>query len=97
MGDDYKDYSITIGSANESMSTYTFQSLDPTYTPCTIDLENTITFDSLNTEDYLTKNFLDQSEIEDMCGEYPTLKIAYEKFNNIYDLVYQDWKGKQEA
>ena len=60
-------------------------------------LNNTITLDTLTTDDYMDKHFPDQNEIEDMCGEYPTLKIAYEKFKNIYDLVYQDWKGKQEA
>tara|TARA_B100000212_G_scaffold340759_1_gene322174 strand:+ start:1322 stop:1615 length:294 start_codon:yes stop_codon:yes gene_type:complete len=97
MGDDYKDYTITIGSADESVSTYKWGSLDPTYTVCTSDLSDTITLDNLTTEDYITKNFLDQTEIEDMCVEYPTLRIAYEKFKHIYDLVYQDWKGKQEA
>ena len=97
MGDDYKDYTITIGSADESVSTYKWGSLDPTYTIDTADLNNTITLDTLTTDDYMDKHFLDQNEIEDMCGEYPTLKIAYEKFKNIYDLVYQDWKGKQEA
>ena len=97
MGDDYKDYTITIGSADESVSTYKWGSLDPTYTVCTSDLSDTITLDTLTTEDYITKNFLDQTEIEDMCVEYPTLRIAYEKFKHIYDLVYQDWKGKQEA
>jgi hypothetical protein len=32
-----------------------------------------------------------------MGKDYPSLKIAYEKFKHVYDLVYQDWKGKQEV
>ena len=70
MGDDYKDYTITIGSADESVSTYKWGSLDPTYTVCTSDLSDTITLDNLTTEDYITKNFLDQTTciLLGICG-----------------------------
>lgn len=38
----------------------------------------------------------DISKIEDMCKEYPGLKIAYENFKSIYKMVHQDWQGKQK-
>ena len=34
-------------------------------------------------------------EIEEMCQEYPGLKNVYDKFKHVYDLVKQDWVGKQ--
>jgi hypothetical protein len=41
------------------------------------------------------KNILDFTEVEEMCEEYPGLKKVYEKFRHVYDLVKQDWIGKQ--
>ena len=40
--------------------------------------------------------FLKFKEIEDMCEEYPGLKNVYEIFKHVYDLVRQDWVGKQK-
>jgi len=40
-------------------------------------------------------NRLDLDEVAMMCDEYPGLKNVYEKFKHIYDLVKQDWVGKQ--
>jgi hypothetical protein len=37
------------------------------------------------------------AEIEKMCAEYPALSKVYENFKTVYDLVKQDWKGKQDA
>ena len=31
-----------------------------------------------------------------MCEEYPGLKNVYLKFKHVYDLVRQDWVGKQK-
>jgi hypothetical protein len=33
-------------------------------------------------------------DLEEMCAEYPSLKIAYEKFRNIFRICYDDWKTK---
>ena len=33
--------------------------------------------------------------VEDMAVEYPTLKIAFEKFKSVYKMVEQDYKGKK--
>ena len=41
------------------------------------------------------RNILDFTEVEEMCEEYPGLKKVYEKFKHVYDLVKQDWIGKQ--
>ena len=41
------------------------------------------------------RNILDFTEVEEMCEEYPGLKKVYEKFRHVYDLVKQDWIGKQ--
>jgi hypothetical protein len=36
------------------------------------------------------------AEIEDMCKEYPALEKTWRNFKTTYDLVKQDWKGKQD-
>jgi len=36
------------------------------------------------------------AEVENMCNEYPALKKAYENFKTIYNMVEQDYKGKQQ-
>lgn len=36
------------------------------------------------------------SEVLAMCEEYPGLAKAYENFKTAYQLVEQDWKGKQK-
>ena len=33
-------------------------------------------------------------DIEEMCAEYPSLKIAYDKFRNVFRICYDDWKTK---
>ena len=40
-------------------------------------------------------NYINKEQVETMCEEYPALSIAYDNFRNIYDMVIQDWKGKQ--
>ena len=52
---------------------------------------DTITISGYNT----VSNMIDLDEINIMCDEYPGLKNVYEKFKHVYDLVKQDWIGKQ--
>jgi hypothetical protein len=33
-------------------------------------------------------------DLEEMCAEYPSLKIAYDKFRNVFRICYDDWKTK---
>jgi len=108
MGDD--DITYTIGTdtfsdsawVNDTGSEYTINvspgatvggitdgkfSFGPTYNNDTITLTD---FDDFK------YNTLDLSEVEEMCNEYPGLKNVYEKFKHVYDLVKQDWIGKQK-
>jgi hypothetical protein len=41
-------------------------------------------------------NSIDPDEIERMCKEYPALEKTWRNFKATYDLVKQDWKGKQD-
>jgi hypothetical protein len=36
------------------------------------------------------------SQVEEMTVIYPSLRIAYEKFKNIYRIVYDDWTARKE-
>ncbi len=52
--------------------------------------------DTINISGYNTvSNMIDLDEVEEMCNEYPGLKNVYEKFKHVYNLVKQDWIGKQ--
>ena len=42
-------------------------------------------------------NSIDPDEIERMCKEYPALEKTWRNFKATYDLVKQDWKGKQDG
>jgi|TARA_B110000259_G_scaffold182205_1_gene225426 hypothetical protein len=77
------EYTINISDAAPGhVSTIT-----PTYTFDT---------DTINISGYNTvSNMIDLDEVEEMCNEYPGLKNVYEKFKHVYNLVKQDWIGKQ--
>jgi hypothetical protein len=36
------------------------------------------------------------AKVEDMCNDYPALDKAYENFKTIYNMVHQDWIGRQK-
>tara|TARA_B110000444_G_C18807824_1_gene580941 strand:+ start:248 stop:589 length:342 start_codon:yes stop_codon:yes gene_type:complete len=102
---------IDISYTNDTGSEYTFNTLNPsistTITGATVGgivttdtsyiIDNsscgTITLTDL---DNFERDVLDLSEVEEMCKEYPGLKNVYEKFKHVYDLVKQDWVGKQK-
>ena len=101
---------IDISYTNDTGSEYTFNTnanysttitgatvggIVTTDTPYTIDNSSfgTITLTDL---DNFERDVLDLSEVEEMCKEYPGLKNVYEKFKHVYDLVKQDWVGKQK-
>ena len=46
---------------------------------------------------YTTDTRIDPDEIERMCKEYPALEKTWRNFKATYDLVKQDWKGKQDG
>ena len=58
-----------------------------------IDLNSiTISLDKVMFEDMMPS----VAQIEDMSVEYPAMKIAYENFKTMYNLVIDDWKSKQD-
>ena len=84
------DTTITIGeSSSEYVYSTTMLGVSPTYTVS----------DTININDYNITWPLDNSinidKIESMCKEYPALEKTWRNFKATYDLVLQDWKGKQ--
>lgn len=47
--------------------------------------------------DWLSDAYIEVSEVEKMCAEYPALAKVYENFKTMYDLVKQDWEGKKKC
>tara|TARA_X000001036_G_scaffold428252_1_gene457811 strand:- start:98 stop:457 length:360 start_codon:yes stop_codon:yes gene_type:complete len=64
---------------------------DPTYT-VNLDSISTCTADLIDLPEVYS---IDQ--IKEMCIEYPALSKAYDNFRTIYEMVLQDWKGKQDV
>jgi hypothetical protein len=79
------DTTITIGGqSSEYVYSTTISSTSPNYVlsdryNITWPLDNSINID----------------KIESMCKEYPALEKTWRNFKATYDLVLQDWKGKQ--
>ena len=68
----------------------------PTYTT-TIDnlIDDPIDLDNLTlTHIEFENKFPDWNRIQNMIEEYPTLRIALEKFESAYRMCLQDYKGK---
>ena len=80
--------SSTIDSSHVTVNTNTIgtHTFDDNYT-FTTTYETPIVFEDVM-PDLVTVN--------DMMVEYPTLKIAFEKFKRVYKMVEQDYKGKTE-
>ena len=79
--------SSTIDSSHVSVNTSTIgtHTFDDNYTFSTTYETPTVFEDVM--PDLVTVN--------DMMVEYPTLKIAFEKFKSVYKMVEQDYKGKK--
>jgi len=110
MGEDDKEFTITINSPSEDIGGWDSSDLkigDVTYT--TAENSHTITLDSsymndtgseytFNVGEYSNNMFEDTmpsvSRIDEMCEHYPALAKAYEQFKLIYKMTEQDYKGK---
>ena len=110
MGEDDKEFTITINSPSEDIGGQDSSDLkigDVTYT--TAENSHTITLDSsymndtgseytFNVGEYSNNMFEDTmpsvSRIDEMCEHYPALAKAYEQFKLIYKMTEQDYKGK---
>lgn len=56
-------------------------------------------FENMTFDDYVPPRPFEDSvpslkDLEEMCAEYPSLKIAYDKFRNVFRICYDDWKNK---
>ena len=100
------DYSISYPSPTidiSSISTTSSSTIDSSHVTVNTNTIGTHTFDDNYTftttyetpivfEDVMP----DLVTVNDMMVEYPTLKIAFEKFKRVYKMVEQDYKGKIE-
>ena len=88
------DTTITIsGQSSDYVYSTSMLGVSPTYT-----MSDTVTIDGVSSEYNITwplDNSIDIDKIESMCKEYPALEKTWRNFKATYDLVLQDWKGKQ--
>ena len=59
------------------------------------DVQGDITFNGIDYNH--NNNSIDPSDVENMCKEYPALSKVWQNFKSVYDMVLQDYKGKQKA
>ena len=89
------DTTITIG--GQSSSDYVYSTALSGTSPSYV-LSDTVTIDGVSSEYNITwplDNSINIDKIESMCKEYPALEKTWRNFKATYDLVLQDWKGKQ--
>lgn len=87
------DTTITIGGqSSEYVYSTSMLGVSPTYT-----VSDTININDYNITWRPLDNTIDPDEIERMCKEYPALEKTWRNFKATYDLVKQDWKGKQDG
>ena len=88
------DTTITIsGQSSDYVYSTSMLGVSPTYT-----MSDTVTIDGVSSEYNITwplDNSINIDKIESMCKEYPALEKTWRNFKATYDLVLQDWKGKQ--
>ena len=101
------EYTITIGAGTIDLSDITtWKASDYTLSTPTITYDSnpfsqqtdTITIDN-STYSYanILDNYIDPSEVESMCKEYPALSKVWRNFKSVYDMTLQDYKGKKEV
>jgi hypothetical protein len=63
----------------------------------TIDLNGIESFNTFNDwfKEEFDGRFPDYDRVMEMCKEYPGLEIAYRKFREVYEMVKEDYDGKQ--
>ena len=91
------DTTITIG--GQSSSDYVYSTALSGTSPSYV-LSDTVTIDGVSSEYNITwplDNSINIDKIESMCKEYPALEKTWRNFKATYDLVKQDWKGKQDG
>jgi hypothetical protein len=85
-GSSYYYTGAGIGAASTSTITISSGGTSSSSSGFTIGGAGTSTFNWKTPEEFVDA-FPDYSRIQDMCNEYPALKIAFEKFKTTYKLV----------
>lgn len=80
--------------AGSGISTVTINSFGPTGAVGTITIPDIQ--DSLFFPTEWVDSFPEWSRIEDMCKQYPGLKIAFENFKTVYQLVKDDYDNPKD-
>ena len=89
---DISSYSISdISVSTLSTPTITYDSNPFSQQTDTITIDNS-TYSYANILD----NYIDPSEVESMCKEYPALSKVWRNFKSVYDMTLQDYKGKKD-
>jgi hypothetical protein len=78
-------------------STFSYTSPITINTIDTIDLTGLESFNTFNDwfKEEFDGRFPDYDRVMEMCKEYPGLEIAYRKFREVYEMVKEDYDGKQ--
>ena len=85
------DFSNLVDDDSDTITVTSSSDFAPTYT---VDIGSI----STSTADVVTLPLTYNIEqIKEMCTEYPALSKAYDNFKMIYEMVLQDWKGKQDV
>jgi len=97
MGDSVVSTAINVTSDDLDLSNITITTVDDKSFDSSFTIDDSLwtgssdyTF-SVNT----TKN-INPDQVEDMCNEYPALEKVWRNFKSVYDMVIQDYKGKQK-
>ena len=96
MEPDDKTYTINLNDTYGTTTTY-WASDSVTDVVYSGSNDGTFTIDTNSVDWLYTDTRIDPDEIERMCKEYPALEKTWRNFKATYDLVKQDWKGKQDG
>ena len=58
-------------------------------------MEN-FTFDDYNIRKPFENSVPSLEKIDEVCKDYPSLKIAYEKFKNVWRICYEDYRSNNK-
>jgi hypothetical protein len=97
MNDSVVSTAIQITSDDIDLSTITITDPNTTSVDSTFIVDDTLW---TGTTDYTfsvnTYRNINPDQVEDMCNEYPALEKVWRNFKSVYDMVLQDYKGKQK-
>jgi hypothetical protein len=97
MGDSVVSTAINIKSDDLDLSNITITTVDDKSFDSSYTIDDSLwneTFDY--TFNINTIENINPDQVEDMCNEYPALEKVWRNFKSVYDMVIQDYKGKQK-